>query len=800
LNTLTYSVYTFANIIKQFNFKSFNMKNLFRILKPTLVAFLLVFAVSCDNDDDNNKPVINPVMDIVALASANEDLTSLVAAIQKAELATTLQGDGPFTVFAPTNTAFASFLSDNGFANLEAVPTDVLTQVLLNHVVSGNVRSGDLTTGLNVSSLATGAGGLNLSLSINITDGVKINGATVSTANVDASNGTVHIVDAVIPMPTPVTFVTTNPSLSILAEALTTATPDNDFATILSGDGPFTVFAPTNDAFVELLGRLDGFDSLDDFSTTDLQAVLATILQYHVVSGAAVAAGALTDAQVITTLQGEDIIANIDGDAVSFSDGDIVPPANVIIPNVVATNAIVHAIDKIMLPASVVAALEGTLLSPITDIAIATPALSNLVAALIAAEGELPNVLRGDGPFTVFAPTDTAFAAFLEANDFATLADVPVPVLTQVLLNHVVSGANFSTDLTTGYVSTLSTSGPADTALNMFINTSDGVVLNGGVANSGASVVLELADIKATNGVVHVVNGVIGLPNIVNHAIANPALTSLVGALTTGSDTDFVSVLSDPEATFTVFAPVNSAFEAFENANDNLIDDILLNHVISGAAATAASLVTGYDNVTMATFDEGEFLNLYVNIDDGVRLNGVSTVAAADIVATNGIIHAVDAVIDIPTVVTFAVADPTFLPLVAALTAGTPATDFVDTLTGAGPFTVFAPTDTAFQALLDSNEAWTMVTDIDESLLTSVLLHHVVSGNVRSGDLTPDGDTVDSTLEGDDITITLPGTEDNIADVTDGSGAMDIGIIAVDVQAGNGVIHVLNKVMIPNLD
>lgn len=92
------------------------------------------------------------------------------------------------------------------------------------------------------------------------------------------------------------------------------------------------------------------------------------------------------------------------------------------------------------------------------------------------------------------------------------------------------------------------------------------------------------------------------------------------------------------------------------------------------------------------------------------------------------------------------------------------------------------------------NEVW----DIEEGLLTDVLFHHIVSGNIRSGDLTPDGDTVAPNLEGDNITITLPGSGDNIADVTDGAGNIGIGIIAVDVQARNGVIHVLNQVLLPD--
>ncbi len=637
------------------------MKTIPKIFKTLIAALLLLFVVGCSNDDDTPPPTGTP-LDIVGYASETSELSNLVAAIEQAGLASTLQGEGPFTVFAPNNAAFESFLSANGFASLDAVPDDILTEILLNHVVSGQFNDNDLTTGYT-SSLATGAADLNLSLYVNTTDGVKINGSNVILANRQATNGTVHIVDAVIGLPTPVTFATTNPDLSLLAEALTTATPDTDFITTLSGDGPFTIFAPTNEAFEELLGRLDGFDSLDDFNTAQLQTFLTTILQYHVVSGAAVPSGDLTDEQVISTLvlEGEDVTIGIDGEAVTIIDDDIAQPANVVIADIVASNAIVHAIDKVLLPQAIIDALDGVLYSTITDIAIATPTLSNLVAALIAADGELPTVLRGEGPFTVFAPTDSAFEAFLEANEFDGLSDVPVEVLTQVLLNHVVSGTNFSDELMTGYVNTLSTAGPSEVALSMFINTSDGVVLNGGLDNSGATVTA--ADVRASNGVVHIVDGVIGLPNIVNHAVANPDFSTLVTALTTLTpSTDFVGILSRSEG-----------------ENEDEIDP---------------------------------------------------------------------------------------------------------------PFTVFAPTNAAFAALSPIPM---------EETLTQVLLHHVVAGaNVQSSDLTPDGETTATTLENDDITITLPGTGDNIADIEDGSGNDDIGIIAVDVQSTNGVIHALNKVMIPN--
>ncbi|KQC29478.1 fasciclin domain-containing protein [Flagellimonas eckloniae] len=578
--------------------------------------------------------------------------------------------------------------------------------------------------------------------------------------------------------------------LSSLVSALQKAdeSANNDLVSALSGDGPFTVFAPTNAAFADLFAQLDGFSSLNDFSTEALQDVLATILKYHVISGTAALSTDLTNGQTLTTLQGSTVEVSTDG-GVFISDATS-SDAEVTAANVETENGVVHIINKVLLPQAILDELADIILLPITDLALGNENLQSLVAALTAANGDLPTVLRGDGPFTVFAPTDAAFTTFL---DGAELGDIPVETLTNVLLNHVISAELYEGDLNmmgSGYANTLAV-GAGDQNISIYFDAMDGVTLN------GVSTV-DAADVKALNGVVHVVDAVIDVPNIVDHAVANPNLTSLVAALTDGGNTTFTDLLSDDQQDFTVFAPVNTAFDAFTNPNSNDINAILANHVIAGAAAFSGGLSNSYEK-TVAEFDTDENLSLYINTDDDkVTLNGVSEVAIADIVASNGVIHAVDAVIDLPTVVTFAVADPTFAPLVEALTTATPGTDFVDILSAAGPFTVFAPTSTAFQALLDSNMDWTTVDDIEEGLLTSVLQHHVANGNTRSGDLTPDGNTVAPTLEGDNITITLPGTGENIADVTDGSGNMGIGIDAVDVQAINGVIHVLDGVLIPD--
>ncbi|GMN09430.1 hypothetical protein MTsPCn9_01140 [Croceitalea sp. MTPC9] len=425
-----------------------------------------------------------------------------------------------------------------------------------------------------------------------------------------------------------------------------------------------------------------------------------------------------------------------------------------------------------------------TMVEPtIAELAILSSDLSTLVQALDRAQ--LVTTLQGPGPFTVFAPTNAAFDSFLAANNFDSLDDVPTDVLTQVLLNHVVSGENFSDDLTTGYISSLSTAGPNGRNLSLFVSIGSAVSINNAEVSE--------PNVDASNGVIHIVDEVIGLPTIVDHAVNNPDFSELVGALTANNNTTFTDLLSDTATNFTVFAPVNAAFTTFTNPNSNDIDNILSYHVLSGTAAFSDALMNMYVS-TAGTNSDGDALSQYVNTDDGVTINGTSNVAVADVVAINGVVHAVDAVIDLPSVVTFATADPNFSTLVQALTELTPSVDFAGVLSaqdgnGDDPFTVFAPTNDAFAA----------ITVPDEAGLIPVLQHHVLAGiNVRSEDLMPNGVTNVLTLEGDILSITLPGTEDNIADVTDGAGNDGIGIIAVDVQANNGVIHVLNTVLLPD--
>ncbi len=296
--------------------------------------------VSCGDDDDD---MDNDPQTISNLASETADLSSLVAALGAADLVSTLEGDGPFTVFAPTNAAFDKFLSDNGFATVADVPADLLKNILLNHVVGGKNLSTGLATGY-VESSATGAGGNAMNMYISTDGSVTINGvSTVATADIDASNGVIHIVDAVIGLPTVVTFATADPTFSTLVSALTRESLGVDYVGVLSGEGPFTVFAPTNDAFGALLTELSagGLGDIDD-------ATLNAVLQYHVVNGANVRAGDLTDGQVVATFGAAEF-------TIDLSDGASITDANdrntkIVVTDVQANNGVIHVVSQVLLP------------------------------------------------------------------------------------------------------------------------------------------------------------------------------------------------------------------------------------------------------------------------------------------------------------------------------------------------------------------------------------------------------------------------------------------------------------------
>ncbi len=538
-------------------------------------------------------------------------------------------------------------------------------------------------------------------------------------------------------------------SFSVLIQAAQKA----GLADFLSTEQNITVFAPTDDAFAALLTDL-GASSLDDIDA----ATLAAILKYHVVGDLAysnnLSSGAVatlnTDSPDETPLS---LLVNVDG-------GVMVNDANVTTADIMASNGVIHVIDKVLLPPTVV------------DLATYSDNFSSLVSAVVKAD--LAGPLSGDGSFTVFAPTNDAFAALFAALGISGLDEVSVEDLTSILKYHVIGDNVLSTELSAGSVAAIS-------GEDIDVTIDGDVMLNG-------TVTVAVTDIQGTNGVIHVIDAVLVpealKPNtIADIAMAGSEFSILVEAL---MKADLVGAVSDREAELTVFAPTNDAFTALlSDLGASSLDDIpvetltniLLYHVI-GSKAMSTDLASGYFP-TLSTFSDNN-ISMYIEVGDGVTINGGTMVTAADIEADNGVIHVVDKVILPPSVVDIAIANENFSTLVSAVVKA----GLVDALSAEGPFTVFAPTNAAFDALF-ADLGVSGIADLTAEQLTPILMYHVVSGNVLSTALT-DGE-VPTLKEGSNITV----------DLSSGVMINESKVIAADVQGANGVVHVIDKVLIP---
>ena len=320
------------------------MKFISNLKKIALVLFLSLGAIAC-NDDDNDVIIVetNTIADFV---SNNADYSSLNAALEAADLKIVLDGNTKYTVFAPNNAAFSTFLTANGFADLSEVPVDLLTQILLNHVQAGVIKAADFSTGYISSSAIGEASEENLSMYINTEDGVRINGvSTVTTANIEVDNGVIHAVNAVIGLPDITTFALADSEFTTLVAALT-ADESFDFVSTLQtqeSPAPFTVFAPTNQAFA---------DFLTEFDFADLAAipvdVLGSVLSYHVVTEANVRSEDITDGMMVPTFEGGEFTINTGTDVTITDENDRV--STVIATDVQATNGVIHVIDTVLFP------------------------------------------------------------------------------------------------------------------------------------------------------------------------------------------------------------------------------------------------------------------------------------------------------------------------------------------------------------------------------------------------------------------------------------------------------------------
>ncbi|WP_303315383.1 fasciclin domain-containing protein [Flavivirga abyssicola] len=265
-------------------------------------------------------------------------------------------------------------------------------------------------------------------------------------------------------------------------------------------------------------------------------------------------------------------------------------------------------------------------------------------------------------------------------------------------------------------------------------------------------------------------------------------LSTLAGAIETASLTETLKSTT----TYTVFAPNNVAFSSIDTSalSSEELTNVLLNHVLSTTTPDFTStMVSGYLK-TLATGPDGNNLSIFTNASGDIAINGMANLVdgATDMGATNGIVHVVDNVLLLPTLADHVLANPEYSILAEALEKA----DLVDTLNGTDLFTVFAPNNMAFEKFMMDVEAafgWTSLDDIPVDILTEVLLYHVLSGsNLVSSDALG---TAQTTVQGEGFSI----NDDASIDDTSYTNAT---INLTDVQSINGVMHGVDKVLLPN--
>ena len=397
-----------------------------------------------------------------------------------------------------------------------------------------------------------------------------------------------------------------------------------------------------------------------------------------------------------------------------------------------------------------------------------SPNHNTLEAAVLAAG--LDGALNTLDPITVFAPTDDAFNALPAGTVAALLADIPA--LTDILLYHVINGAVLSTDLTDGQVATT-------------LNGSDiTVTINNGVFINGTSQVI-VADIAASNGVVHVVNEVLSSTPVLQYTIwdviqnspDHNTLEAVVGLA--GLD----GALDSPGA-FTVFAPTDAAFALVpQPIIDALIADPtgILTFILTYHVVPSVALSTDLSDGMVITTLSGVDVNVSI-INGSVFINHAQVIVA-DIVTDNGVVHVIDAVIAPGIIANNVWEIIEGSPVHTILETGVLAAGLDGTLQDDYFFTVFAPTDAAFGAL----PAGTIESLIaNPAALTNILLYHAAGDVVNSTDLV-DGQSI-TMLQGDNTTITLG---------MGGAMINNANIVAADLNAWNGVIHVIDAVLLP---
>lgn len=572
----------------------------------SLVLALGLGLTACD-DDDGFTPIDRPERDATEylIFDAPGAVQTLFGEAGLTESLRT--DDGEFSLVLPSGGNFATLALGN-ISSIDGLAEDIAQD----YVVEGRILPDDLTPGSSLTTLS----GRTLTVSEDGDGNPLIGGAPVIIPDGFAlENGYVHFVEGTfLDDLTAYERTAAQTSFSELFGALN--------ATDLAGAFEGAVFAPTNTAFGAIVsGSLSG-------------ELLSEVLTYHVL------AEGVGDGGTLETAEGSDLTVTVEGGVPTAVNG--VPVANVL----EAENGTIYEIDALLLQS--LNAVER---------ATTAPSLTTLAGAVT--ETGLDEALSGDGPFTIFAPTNTAFGALsplLSAgeDDDGAFADRFEGALANVLQYHVVSGEFASEDLTTGTLTTLE-------GTELDIEVADTVAPFDSVTVNGTAVTT--TDIDVSNGVVHIIDGVLqeSITATTEHLLFDPTYSELYTALEAAELIDTVDGLE----ALTLFAPTNDAFAALDPVptGDSLVNTLLF-HVVPGEAQEQSAL----NDVTLETaLVDADGANPAVLLTD-VRaetdqlvideLPGDDVVLATDtdIEIDNGIIHRIGRVLPVLPTADFAFA------------------------------------------------------------------------------------------------------------------------------------------------
>jgi len=735
-----------------------NTSNMVHSLSVIGILIIAALATSLPTKDLN----------IVQLASQDPELSTLVTALTAAKLVPTFSGDGslagPFTVFAPTNKAF-SLLPKATLAHLlEPANIQELQAVLDYHVLAGAIQSKELKESTSIVTLE-GSPLVFQTLDVNV---LKVNDALVIFVDLEASNGVVHVIDHVLMPPAKpkqqniFDRLVSIPELSTFVE-LYSASLGNALYGYLNGPGPMTVLVPTNEAFAKLPKA-----TLDRLSDPKNIGELQNILEYHVVNGVALHTGCnffsaeqpgdhasvgrpcgqddLETNSFVNTLQGQGI--NV-GYGLGYQGGNgtiVLSPDNinyrtstiskVISVDVQASNGIIHVIDNVLIPPTPTRTiLKAAELSGYTTFITALKA-ANLTAAL-----------DGNGPLTVFVPSNEAFAKLPKATLDHLLEPKNIGELQDILKYHVIAGGALRAGC--NLVGRPCGKGDLESAMGS-VKTLEGkaVTINQRATDNFPTIVIDKSTILpffqavsngvgsldqiATNGIWHVIDQVLipttPVEQTLNQLIASkPNLSTFATALKAGLLT---GALDGQNGQLTVFAPSNEAFAKLPKATlEHLLDpknidelqSILEYHVIGntklftrctpevrpceegGLALENLSFIFTLQSDSVSVDVQNGVVVLSPDediIDKGAK---ISKIVQSNLGASNGVVHVIDKVLipPAPTTTIFdAVENNIYSTFIAAVKACGPGFEqMLKDTTHGQYYTVFVPSEAAFARL-----------------------------------------------------------------------------------------------------